>query len=687
MSFLNHVIISFLVVLLIFARAVSYAEHLDDADNLGGHVESVVDGKRVIFPTLKTDIHADIQGDLVTVTLQQIFANPLSQPINATYLFPINKDATVYAMTMAVGDEIIEAKIQKKEKAKKTFEKAKKKGKATTLLVQHRPNMFTQHVANLMPGLPIKVTLKYTQPVIKVDGTYQLVVPLVVGPRYIPAQLSKENQLPLYPNAVSGLSVPDSVTKDRVALSVSLNSGLPITSVTSSTHAIQTDGTSDYKKRIHLRKDRVIGNHDFVLHYILSGKSTQAGFLHHKGKKDNFFSLMIEPPEVPEPEEVTPREMVFVLDVSGSMGGEPINASKTFMREALKSLKSTDYFRIVIFSNDAGELSEIPLRATPENIKNGLNYVDALYAGGGTEVLTGLGKALDVKPADGIMRIVVFLTDGYIGNESEILDITSRKINGARLYAFGVSSAPNRFFLTEMAQMGQGFARFIDPYEKSNEVAKELAKRLKTPVLTDIEIDWGSLNVKDTTLKKIPDLFAGDSIRIQGKFSNPGHHTITIHGLVNNKPVNIPIKIDTTESILQNGTEAIPLIWARTKIEDYMRMYRAPYQYKKNVFSQANLQKKITRLGLKYSLMTKWTSFVAVSKNVVNKNPKSSQNTELPLPMVKGTMPLAYGNLESFSGNSTPEPKEYAMILVILILLSSIALYHLKKKDLFIAKF
>ena len=311
---------------------------------------------------------ADIQGDLATVTVTQTFANPTSTPLNAKYLFPLHKDAAVFAMTMEVGEEVVPAEIHEREEARQTFEQGKREGKAAALLEQHRPNMFTQEIANLMPGDPIKVTLKYTLTVPRIDGGYELVVPLVVGPRYMPAGQTKRPQVagllapsqsqglpvadsaaapapgvwqlgpvPDYPE-VAGLTIPATIDADRVSIRINLAAGIPITGVVSTTHAVATAGDA-MAKTVTLATGRTVDNRDFVLRYSLSGSAPQAGLLAHRDARGGTFSLLIEPPQTAAEADITAREMVFVLDTSGSMSGLPIEASKTFMRHALQALR------------------------------------------------------------------------------------------------------------------------------------------------------------------------------------------------------------------------------------------------------------------------------------------------------------------------------------------------------------
>lgn len=701
MKFLIHQL-TFALVLTFAVNAFAFTEN-----DLGGSVQAVVDGKTIHFPALKTDIQAKVQGDLTTVTVTQTFANPTLVPLNATYLFPLNKDAAVHAMTMEVGDEIIQAKIHKIGEAKKKFEKAKRQGKAASLLVQHRPNMFTQHIANLMPGLPVKVTLTYDQTVPRVDDSYELVIPLIVGPRYQPANSGKPPQvvddginvgikkvkaesrfneweieaLPSYPE-VAGLTIPDTISSDRVAIRIDLEAGAAIPHLYSRTHKIQVSGEEN-KKSITLSEGRTLDNRDFVLRYQLAGKSTQPAFLTYSDSTDGYFSLWIEPPASPKSKDITAREMVFVLDTSGSMSGLPIDASKTFMRHALNSLRSNDYFRIIRFGNNASEFTSGPVRATPNNINHGVKYVNSLNASGGTEIPKAIRQAFSVPQPERTLRIVVFLTDGYIGNESEVLKLITGTIGDARIYAFGVGTSVNRYLLSEMGRKGRGFARFMDPTEDADEVALELAGKLESPVLTDIDIDWGDLKVSEMTPAIIPDLFAGDSIRVLGKIEGSGTHTIQVKGRVRGKQASLPIQAVLSDRKSEMAPSPIPQIWAWSQIADHMGQINSPNHFKTTHLSNDELKQKVIHLGLKHSLTTRWTSFVAVSQKIVNKNPESAKDSQVPLPLVKGVGPKAYGQTtpmkmaQNFSGSSVPEPATWAGLIVI----SLAALVLLKRRQ------
>lgn len=670
-------------------------------DGLGGTMTAELDGRAVAFPLLRTDISAEIAGDLATVAVVQTFANPGTTPLDATYLFPLDDRAAVYRMTMAVGDEVIDARIAERAAARAAFDRAKSEGRNAALLEQHRPNMFTQSVANLMPGVPITVTLRYVQTVPRVDGTYELVVPLVVGPRYEPGPQGRAaaaalqsavgsneaspavpgqwsfGPAPAYP-PVAGLTIPPRhIEADRVGLTVALDGGMPITDVASPSHALVTAEDSPQRRRLTLASGRTLDNRDFVLRYRLAGDRTAAGLLAQHDARGGFFSLLLEPPQVPQADDVARREMVFVLDCSGSMHGLPLQASKAFMRRALDRLRPGDVFRIIRFSDAATQFSTSPLPATPANIRLGKAYVDGLISEGGTNVHTGIHQALAVPPSDGALRLVTFLTDGYIGNEEQILRLIHDHLGSARLFAFGVGSSVNRFLLNEMGRIGRGFTRYMDPTEDIDTVAEELAGRLQSPVLTDITIDWGGLAPHDLTADAIADLFAGQSLRLQGRYDKPGRYTVRIRGKVAGRSAELPVAVDLPES--GGSGEAVPMVWARMAVEREMNRLLLPQSLRPAATSDSDIQARVTRLGLDFSLVTQWTSFVAIANRRANPEPRLAQKASVPVPMVAGVGPGAYGlpaaaagavSNTGFTGSPAPEPASGLGMLAVMLTLA-----------------
>ncbi|MEL7174274.1 MAG: VIT domain-containing protein, partial [Pseudomonadota bacterium] len=355
----------------------------------GGRLEAIIEGRPVALPALDTAIEADLQGELAHIRVIQTFENPGKVPLNATYLFPLPEDAAVNAMTMEVGDEIVRAVIREKEEAKRVFQQAQSEGKAAALLQQHRPNMFTQNVANLMPGLPVTVTLEFVQALPKIDGAYRVALPLVVGPRYQPApdpapiaqnddRLTPQpptgptgrweiNELPDYPE-VAGIDLPKEIESERVSISLRLTAGVPLGRIWSDSHAIDVD-RGEEGAAITLAAGKVIDNRDFLLAYTLGGADTAVGMLAHGSEQGGHFSLLITPPERPDAAEIEARELVFVLDTSGSMHGMPMDASKVFMQAALDTLRPDDTFRILRFASGTSAFSARPVQATPGNIR------------------------------------------------------------------------------------------------------------------------------------------------------------------------------------------------------------------------------------------------------------------------------------------------------------------------------
>tara|TARA_R110000751_G_scaffold10055_2_gene37288 strand:+ start:124525 stop:126762 length:2238 start_codon:yes stop_codon:yes gene_type:complete len=675
-----------------------------------GRVVASVDGINTTLPLLKSHYDVKIEGDVATVTVTQTFLNPTSQALNATYLFPLNQKAAVYGMDMRVGDELVKAIIQRKEEAREIFEKAQSEGKAAALLTQHRPNMFTQNIANLMPGQPVQITLRYAQTVPKIDAAYELVVPMVVGPRYegevnpsvadlmgldsddpapsadIEDKVDDDEQksveragnwliekLPTYPKVI-GFNAPSTIDSRRVTLKIDLKSANAVSIFSSATHELETAG-DEKAIRAHFKPGAQIDNRDFVLRYALAADSDiTAGALAHYDARGGFLSLLIEPPKMPKQGLATPRELIFVLDTSGSMSGAPLRASQVFMHEALKNMRPDDHFRILSFADTTSQFASNPIAATPDNIQEGLRYVSGLTAGGGTQMNDAIRNAFTSAPLDDAMRIIIFLTDGYIGGDREVIATVAQQIGNARLYAFGVGSSVNRFLLEGMANEGRGYVRYIEPGELAFEVAETFARDLKTPLLTDISVDWNGLAIEGQSPAKIRDLFEGGSVRVFARYKEGGKHTIFVKGRINGRQASMPVEISLP--MYASGEEsAIPIIWARQQIFDKNRTYIISGQ-------PDGLKEQITQLGLRFSLQSAFTAFVAVSQKVVNQDPQNAQSKQVPLPKVANLSTNAYPSL-NLSGSSAPEPAGFIGIFLVIGL--AVARYWRQLKSTLVA--
>ncbi len=625
------------------------------ADEVAGQVVAHHDGERITLPLLSSDYKIDIDGTVATVELTQSFSNPSDVPLNARYLFPLNQNAAVFAMKVEVGNELIEAVIKEKSDAQKTFDIAKSEGKAAALLTQNRPNMFTQNIANLVPGMPIKVTLSYVQSVPKIDGEYSLVVPMIVAPRYGQAAVKdggnangwQLGNLPAYPD-VAGLNLAKDQVKPRVTLLANIRAGMPIKNLQSQTHRLTITGDGVAKSAV-LTKGVDLDNRDFVLRYALSGDSLLAGVLGSYGTNGGYASIVVEPPNIVPDAMVTPRELIFLIDTSGSQSGQPLDASKTFMSVALDALRPNDYFRIVEFESNIRSFANDAMPASSTNVKAGKRFVRNLTANGGTNIDAAIRASFATRRVAGTLPIVVFLSDGLVGNEADVIQRIRKHIGEARIYSFGVGTSVNRYLMDGVAKHGRGYARYIDPTDDASEVAVRFANDLKTPILTDIKIDWGSLDAVDATPSEIPDLFAGGSTRIFTRYKTGGEHKIKITGKVNGVVAELPIKIDLPSKTFVEKSRALELIWARNQIA------AKTLDYNTGMGNKPQLKRDVIKLGLSHSLQSKFTSFVAVSKLIYNDKPDAAMTKDVALPKVAGMSGKAYPS--AIAGSSTPEPE------------------------------
>lgn len=598
------------------------------------------------LPNLEVRYEVNIAGDLAQVRVHQKFTNPFEKPTEALYAFPLHEGAAVHAMEMQLPNEIIRAKIKRKKEAQETYEKAKAEGKAAALLEQHRPNMFTQKVANLMPGGSITVTLDYVHPVPRVDGEYLLTLPLVIGERFSPGDMSgnelvkgsgEYNELP------AGAGIKGEVSP-AVDIKVYVDASAALSNVRSDTHAVEVANVSSKRAVIELAAGKIRTDRHFQLHYALAGKTTHAGIMSawDEAKKFGHASLLIEPPQTVPDEMAVPREMVFLLDCSGSMGGYPMEASKIFMLHALRNLRPSDTFRVIRFSDSATEFSKKPLRATPANIERGIAYVKGLHGSGGTRMTEGIRQALTVPEPPNTLRLVTFLTDGYIGNDYEVIRQVRGEIGDARLFSIGVGRSPNTYLMDELGRMGRGWTRYIDPTDEVESTSKALAEKLQTPILTDIEIDWGNAPVQEVYPKLIPDVFAGDGLRLNFAFDKTG----TYRGKVlardaSGQPVTLPFELALGHEST-HAARAMQVTWARARVDHLMQEMLTPEKMRTERGDDAALRERITETGLEYAVVTQWTSFVAVSEKVVN-----PATTPSGAPLAANVAPRA---------SSTPEP-------------------------------
>src|SRR6185369_6504281 len=434
---------------------------------------TVIDGngkQKAVCPLKHTDVKAEISGFISRVVVTQQFENPFKEKIEAVYTFPLPQNAAVDDMTMIVGDRTVRGKILPREEAQKVYEAAKEAGQVASLLDQERPNIFTQSVANILPGAQVKITISYVETLSYVNGAYEFVFPMVVGPRYIPGAAKPESQgkgfaqdTTRVPDAsrITPRPAPAGVRSGHdVALEVALDAGMIIDNIDSKTHPTDIQRPDARSARLRLKNEETIPNKDFILRYDVAGQAIQDALLTHRSDKGGFFTLILQPPERVTSEDVTPKELVFVLDTSGSMSGFPIEKAKETMKLALDSLYPSDTFNLITFAGDTRILFPQPVPATRANLNKAQAFLRASSGDGGTEMMKAIKAALDASDDQSHVRIVCFMTDGYVGNDMEIVSEVQKHPN-ARVFSFGIGSSVNRFLLDKMAEAGRGEVEYV----------------------------------------------------------------------------------------------------------------------------------------------------------------------------------------------------------------------------------
>ncbi|MBD3287094.1 VWA domain-containing protein, partial [candidate division WOR-3 bacterium] len=533
------------------------------------------EGKTLELPLEHTDVDAYVTGYIARVNVTQHFTNPYEDPIEAVYVFPLPENAAVDGMTMKIGDKVIKGVIKKREEAREIYEAAVEAGQTASLLEQERPNIFTQTVGNIMPGDDIFIEITYVQDLAYDHGTYEYTFPMVVGPRFIPGDSTGKqaggwspdtDKVPDASRITPPVLKPEFRSGHDISLKLTVEAGVPIQNFECPSHDIAQKTISESSVEVAIKKGDQIPNKDFIFRYDVAGKKPEYALLTHATSSgDGYFMLMIQPQASFKISEITPKEMIFVVDCSGSMSGFPIEKAKEAMKLCIDNMHPDDYFNVIKFSDQANGFSSSPVPNTPENVKKALAFVDGMSGTGGTMMIEGIKYSLDGPRDPKRRRVVLFMTDGYIGNETEILAAIDDKLGNARLFSFGVGSSVNRYLLEKMAQVGRGQVTYCRHDEDPQEKIELFYERIAKPYLMDIEIDWAGLEVAEVFPQLIPDLFAAQPVIIHGRYTKPGQATIKVKGKVRGKPVTQEIPV--TFPAKEEQHDVIATLWARTKID------------------------------------------------------------------------------------------------------------------------
>jgi Ca-activated chloride channel family protein len=594
------------------------------------------------LPLKDTRVEIAVSGVIADVMVVQTYRNEGSRPINASYVFPASTRAAVYAMQMRIGDRIIVAKIKEREAAKQEFDTAKKEGKSASLLEQNRPNVFSMSLANIMPNDQIEIELRYTELLVPTDGVYEVVYPTVVGPRYSSQPESSSAQ-----EDGRGVKTPYTRQGEKPSstlhISARISAGVPIQDLSCASHQILPQWQSPTVAQMTLDDaDPFQGNRDFVLRYRLAGNQIASGLILYQGQDENFFLYMAQPPQRVTSEEIPAREYIFVVDVSGSMEGFPLNTAKQLLRDLIGQLRPTDLFNVVLFAGDSSVLSPKSLPANQENISGAIRLLEQQRGSGGTELLPAVKQAMSLPREANISRSIVLVTDGYISGEQGVFDYIRENLNQCNVFSFGIGSSVNRYLIEGVAKAGMGEPFIVTQESEAQAVAAKFREYIQTPLLTDIQIRAIGFDIYDVHPVYLPDLLAQRPVILFGKWRGAVTGSFELRGKTGRG--DYVTSLDVAGVQPDEGNRALRYLWARSRIAELS-------DYGSRDISTDRV-KEITSLGVKYNLLTQYTSFIAVLEEV--RNPAgAAKDVNQPLPLPLGVSNLAVG--EDTEVGSEPE--------------------------------
>lgn len=584
------------------------------------------------LPLKETFGEVNIVGVIADVTITQVYKNEGQNTLEAIYTFPTSTKAAIYAMEMVIGDRKITAKIEEKKKARADYEEAKAGGKRTSLLEQQRPNVFQMNVANILPGDVIEVKLKYTEMLIPEKGIYEFVYPTVVVPRYTGGSdptdptdqfsanpYQKQGKMPLY----------------KFGMKIFLSTGVPIQSINCKSHTVLIDYPTLDKAQISLDNSEINGgNRDFILNYSLAGEQITSGIMLYEHEDENFFLAMIQPPAKIREQDIPPREYIFIVDVSGSMRGYPLEVSKKLLRNLVTNLRPSDRFNVLLFAGTSGWLNEESVYANAVNINRAIRLIDNQSGGGGTNLLPALRIAFSMpRHEEALSRSFVVVTDGYVMIERQAFDLIREHCNEANVFAFGIGNGVNRYLIEGLAHVGQSEPMIVTSQDQAHRQAEKFRQYINRPVLTQIKVDFGNMEIYDVEPVSVADVMAERPIILFGKYSGDPKGQLTIKGYSGNKKYKAVLNFENVEPTNKNA--AIRYLWARERIkliDDYSNLRRLSED-----------EKEVTKLGLKYNLMTAYTSFIAIDEMETVDSFGNLVKVKQALPLPKGVPNSAIG--------------------------------------------
>ncbi len=634
-----------LLLFFVFFGTISYMVKAQDDPNktLSPYFLVKGDNPKVVenMPLKETNIEANVAGVIADVKVRQIYSNTGTKPIEAIYVFPASTRAAVYYVEMTVGKRKTVAKIAEREEAREIYEQAKQEGKTASLLEQQRPNVFQMNVSNIMPNDVVTVELRYTELLVPEDGVYEFASPTVVAPRY--AKQTENTGGGTENWASNPYLVQGEKPTYQFGIQVNINAGMPIQKITSSSHKVNVSYTSASVASVKLdATEKFGGNRDYILKYSLQGEEIETGVLLYETPEENYFLLMAQPPKDVKPQQIPPREFIFVVDVSGSMYGFPLDVTKELLTELIKSLKPTDMFNVMLFSGSSEMMSPKSLTATQSNINLAIELLNRQSGGGGTEFLPALKTAFKSNPENGISRSFVIVTDGMIAVEHEAFDFIRQNLNKANLFAFGIGESVNRYLMEGMARAGSGEALIITKPSDAIQKAMKFKEYIQTPALTNIQLSFEGFDAYDVEPLSPPDVLAKRPMIVFGKYRGKAQGNIKIEGITGSGKYSESVSVAQAKS---DNNVALKYLWARHKIQqinDY-NFLSSEMRGKEDRL----LAKEIIALSLKYNILTQYTSFVAVDEQVRTNQKATTVKQALPMPQGMANTAAGASNLTS----------------------------------------
>ncbi|MCG9696487.1 marine proteobacterial sortase target protein [Shewanella sp. Isolate11] len=564
---------------------------------------------------IETQVQMQISGWINRVHVKQRFRNNSQQWLNGNYQFPLPHNAAIDAMTLQIGQRIIEGEIQTKAEAKKQFEQAKKMGKKASLVEQQKPNMFVTQVANLAPGETLIVDIAYQQQVDYRSGLYSLRFPMAITPRYQPEsdaqvlQVDSELKQEKHNQLMTELG--------QVDLRIELNAGLPISEIDSPYHTLVRSEQGDV---IQLALAEIVKpERDFVLNWRpelglapTAVAFTQQGRTHGiagSATASDYGMVMLMPPQ-DKVRVALPRELILVIDTSGSMEGRAIVQAKQALKQALSGLTNQDSFNIIAFNSDLTSLSAQSMTVNSQNLKLAMQFVNGLKANGGTEMAPAFLRALQTgSPQQGLSQLkqVVFITDGAVNNEQQLFELIEMNLGNARLFTVGIGAAPNGYFMQRAAAAGRGTYTYVGKLAEVNDKINQLMLKIAQPVVSNIELSLADGTIPDYWPANISDLYAGEPLMVAIRLMPKNHHGSSNELLVSGE---LGGQFWQQQIVIQRQSKmmGLDLLWASNKI--------AALLASKSRYNHQSIKKQVTQVALQYHLVSPYTSLIAVDKTL-----------------------------------------------------------------------